>query len=253
MSPNPQGQRPIAARDSLWIEAMTWMEVRDSIRAGRNTAIVPTGGVEQSGPYLVTGKHNVILRATSEAIARRLGNALVAPVVPFVPEGGIDPPSGHMRYPGTIGVEEDTFRALLRDIVRSLRAQGFRRIVLIGDSGGNQAGLQAVAGELDSASGTRVIHVAEYYDWPERQRWLAAQGFRESDEGLHDELSSTAIMMSIDPASVRLEERAAAGKASINGVSLRDTARIQAAGRGLLDHIAEVTAAAIRRRLGQGG
>lgn len=253
MSPDPHAQRPIAARDSLWIEAMTWMEVRDSIRAGRNTVIVPTGGVEQSGPYLVTGKHNVILRATSEAIARRLGNALVAPVVPFVPEGGIAPPSGHMRYPGTIGVEEETFRALLRDIVRSLRAQGFRTIVLIGDSGGNQAGLLAVAEELDTASGPRVIHIAEYYDWPERQRWLAGRGFRESDEGLHDELSSTAIMMSIDPANVRLAERAAAGRDSINGVSLRDAAGIAAAGRGLVDHIAEATATAIRQRLAQGG
>jgi hypothetical protein len=67
--------------------------------------------VEQNGPYLVTGKHNVILRATTEAIARELGNALVAPVVPFVPEGDLDPPSGHMQYPGTISVREGTFRA----------------------------------------------------------------------------------------------------------------------------------------------
>ena len=100
---------------------MTWMEVRDAIRSGKRTAIIATGGVEQNGPYLVTGKHNVILRATTQAIARELGNALVAPIVPFVPEGDIDPPTGHMRYPGTISVRESTFRALLTDVAMSLK------------------------------------------------------------------------------------------------------------------------------------
>src|SRR5581483_747644 len=96
------------------------------------------GGVEQNGPYLVTGKHNVILRATTEAIARKLGDALVAPIVPFVPEGDIDPPSLHMKYPGSISVTEATFESLLTEICASLRVHGFRRILLIGDSGGNQ-------------------------------------------------------------------------------------------------------------------
>src|SRR5262245_38996387 len=102
MTPDPNGPRPIAAVESVWIEDLTWMEVRDAMRAGKTTVIIPTGGVEQNGPYLVTGKHNVILRATSEAIAKRLGNALVAPIVAFVPEGDIDPPTSHMKYPGTI-------------------------------------------------------------------------------------------------------------------------------------------------------
>src|ERR1700694_2775422 len=130
---DPNSPRPIAAVDSVFIEDMTWMEVRDALKAGKATVIVATGGVEQSGPYLATGKHNYILRATNDAIPRKLGNALVAPMVPFVPEGDIDPPSGHMKYPGTISVSSDTFQRLLSDICASLRAHGFRRIVLIGD------------------------------------------------------------------------------------------------------------------------
>ena len=90
--------------DSVFIEQLTWMEVRDAMKAGKTTVIIPTGGVEQNGPYLATGKHNYILRATTEAIARKLGNALVAPIVVFVPEGDIDPPSLHMKYPGTISL-----------------------------------------------------------------------------------------------------------------------------------------------------
>jgi creatinine amidohydrolase len=148
--PDPDAPRPIPARDTVFMEDMTWMEVRDALRAGKDTAIVATGGIEQNGPYLAAGKHNVILRLTTEAIARKLGNALVAPIVPFVPEGDIDPPTLHMRYPSTISLTEGTYRALLSEICACLRTHGFRRIVLIGDSGGNQAGMKAVADALNA-------------------------------------------------------------------------------------------------------
>src|SRR6185436_17123074 len=78
VAPDPNMPRPIAARDTLWIEDMTWMEVRDAMKAGKDTVLICTGGVEQNGPYLATGKHNVVLRATAERIARKLGDALVA-------------------------------------------------------------------------------------------------------------------------------------------------------------------------------
>src|ERR1019366_7463166 len=74
----PDAKRPIEPLDSVFIEELTWMEVRDALKAGKTTVIIPTGGVEQNGPYLATGKHNYVLRATTEAIARKLGNALVA-------------------------------------------------------------------------------------------------------------------------------------------------------------------------------
>ena len=137
-SPDPNSPRPIEAVDSVFIEELTWMEVRDAIKAGKTTVIIPTGGVEMNGPYLATGKHNYILRATTEAIARKLGNALVAPIVAFVPEGDIEPATQHMRYPGSISLTEETYERLLTDICASLRAHGFAHIVLIGDSGGNQ-------------------------------------------------------------------------------------------------------------------
>src|SRR5205085_5380713 len=137
-----ESKRPIAAVDTVFIEDLTWMEVRDALKSGKDTAIVATGGVEQNGPYLVTGKHNVILKATGEAIARKLGNALVAPIVPFVPEGDFDPPTIHMPYPGTITLTEETYQRLLIDICTSFKVHGFEHIVMIGDSGGNQAGMK---------------------------------------------------------------------------------------------------------------
>src|SRR6059036_2805548 len=150
LSPNPNARRPIDALDTVFVEEMTWMEVRDALKAGKRTVIVPTGGVEQNGPYLATGKHNVVLRATAEAIARKLGDALVAPIVPFVPEGDIDPPTLHMKYPGSISLTEDTYERLLVDICASFRTHGFAHIVLIGDSGGNQKGMKAVAARLNA-------------------------------------------------------------------------------------------------------
>ena len=126
--------------ESLWIGDLTWIEVRDAIGAGKTTAIIPTGAVsEQNGPYLAGRKHDIILSATAPAIVGKLGNTLIAPIVGFVPEGDWDVPFGTQGYPGTIGVSDATFEAILTDVTTSLRAMGFERIILIGDSGGNQA------------------------------------------------------------------------------------------------------------------
>ncbi len=132
MKPDPEMRNGLVAHENLWIEQLNWIEVRDLIRAGKSTAIVGTGGIEMNGPYTATGKHNSILQATLPTIARRLGNALIAPIVPFVPEGNFDPPTGHMLYPGSFSVTEETFRALLTDIARSLRLHGFRDIIFVG-------------------------------------------------------------------------------------------------------------------------
>jgi creatinine amidohydrolase/Fe(II)-dependent formamide hydrolase-like protein len=253
-SPDPNMTRPIDALDSVFIEELTWLEVRDALRAGKTTAIVATGGVEQNGPYLATGKHNYVLRATTEAIARKLGNALVAPIVPFVPEGEIDPPAGHMRYPGTISVRQETFKRLLADIASSLRAHGFEHIILLGDSGGNQAGMKEVAAELAAkwAGGRTTIHfVPEYYDYPGLQRWLETQGIRQTDEGLHDDYGITAIMMTVDPNTVRMRQRLQKGRFSINGVKLAPARKTIAMGRRAVDYRAAITAAAIRKVLGE--
>ena len=235
------------------MEDMTWMEIRDAMRAGKNTAIVATGGIEQNGPYLAAGKHNVVLRATTEAIARKLGDALVAPIVPFVPEGDIDPPTEHMRYPSTISVTEGTYRALLAEMCACLRAHGFRRIVLIGDSGGNQKGMEAVANDLNatwSGGKTRLYYIREYYNYPEVTKWLETQGVAQTSEGLHDDFAITAQMASVDPNSVRSEERIKAGKFRINGVDLAPVEKTAAWGRKIADYRAEATIAALRRAMG---
>ena len=164
-SPDPDMPRPIDALDSVFLEELTWLEVRDAMRAGKDTVIIATGGIEQNGPYVAMGKHNYVLQGACEGIARELGNALCAPIVELVPEGGIDEPTGHMRYPGTISLREETFHAVLDDVASSLQAHGFENIVFIGDSGGNQDGMAVVADRLNERWGKSIAHyIPEFYD-----------------------------------------------------------------------------------------
>ena len=247
---------PLPRANTVWIEEMTWMDVRDAIADGMTTAIIPTGGVEPNGPWLATGKHNYVLRANCDAIARELGDALCAPIVKLVPEGSIDPPSGHMTSPGTISLRQETFEALLTDVAHSLKMHGFRNIIFIGDSGGNQGGQRAVAEKLNEKFGGAAIvaHVQEYYDYNSVTRYMAFRGL-ETGEGdnLHDDPIITLNMFHDDPFSVRYDERVAAGKATINGVSIADRVESLERAREIVAFRAEHTTQAIRNAIANRG
>ena len=247
---------PLPEANTVWIEEMTWMDVRDALSAGKTTAIIPTGGVEPNGPWLVTGKHNYVLRSNCDAIARELGNALCTPVVKLVPEGSIDPPSGHMSSPGTLSLQQETFEAFLTDIAHSLKMHGFENIIFIGDSGGNQGGQRAVADALNAAWGNDVIvgHVQGYYDYGSVGQYMAEQGLVDGEgDGLHDDPVIALNMFHADPRSIRFDERVAAGFASINGVSLADRVRSLEYARQIVGFRAESTAGLIRETIANGG
>jgi len=249
IAPDPNSPRPIDAVDGVFVEDLTWMEIRDRMRTGTDTVIIATGGIEQNGPYLVTGKHNVILKGACERIARKLGNALVAPIVPFVPEGDIDPPSLHMKYPGSISLREETYQALLTDICASFKSTGFKRMILLGDSGGNQTGMKAVAEKLNSAWGgeARVMYVPEFYDYGGLAKWVEAQGIEQTAEGLHDDFVISTQMLAVDPRTVRAEQRIKAGNFKINGVDLAPLEKSVEWGKRILDYRAEKTVEAINK------
>ena len=247
---------PLEASDSLWIEELTYIEVRDRIASGYSTAIVATGGIEQNGPYLATGKHNVILRSLCPAIARGLGNALCAPVVAFVPEGSIDPPSRAMRFPGSITVRDETYHALLVDIAESLRVHGFKDIVLIGDSGGNQRGMGEVAEDLNkrwAGTGVTAHFVVEFYTpgWEKTQQYTEEElgVFESESDGHHDDIWVTAMMMVTDPSSVRYHERVKADLASINGVDIAPMEETIELGKKMVAFRAAYTANTIREAI----
>ena len=247
---------PLPPPDTVWIEEMTWMDVRDALAAGTTTAIVPTGGVEPNGPWLALGKHNYVLRATCDAIARRLGDAVCTPIIKLVPEGAIEPPSGHMRSPGTLSMRAETFEAVLTDVAHSLKMHGFRHIIFIGDSGGNQRAQRAVAESLNTRWGGDpvVAHVQEYYDYASAARYMATRGVVAGEgDGLHDDPIVTLIMFFADPRSVRYDARVAAGLATINGVSIADRVQTLEWARELVEFRARQSAGAIRSTIANRG
>jgi creatinine amidohydrolase/Fe(II)-dependent formamide hydrolase-like protein len=255
--------RPIAAGTSLWAEELTWMEIRDLLKAGTTTIIIGTGGVEQNGPYVAGGKHNFVLQTVLPAIAKAIPGSLIAPIVKFVPEGRIEPtPGGHMSYPGTISLEPATYEALLNDIGRSYKAHGFTDIILVGDSGGNQTGMRNVAEALNKkweAETARVHHLPEYYN---EDRWsydfLKTLGITQINKttgqpedartdtrnGMHDDMYYEAQIAVVDPKHIRADERQKAGLLTLHGVGLAPISKTIEIGRKLADYRAGITAKA---------
>ena len=237
---------------SVQLDDLTWTEVRDGLRAGTTTVIIPVGGTEQNGPHMALGKHNVRAAALSARIAAKLGRTLVAPVMPYVPEGRISPPAGHMRFPGTISVPEDAFAAVLAGAARSLRQHGFLDIVLVGDSGNYQRQLKDIAARLNrewAGTGTRAHYVAAYYDAGTAgfARALRARGITETQLGTHAGLADTSLLMAIDESRVRADRLAAPGAADPSvGVTGEPSQASAALGRIGVDMIIDTTAAAIR-------
>ncbi len=192
---------PARAQDSVYLEELTWTEVRDQIKAGKTTVLVPTGGTEQNGPHMVLGKHNMIVRYVSGEIAKRLGNALVAPTLAYVPEGNVAPPTGGMRFAGTITLPDEIFGKVAEWASRSLRAHGFTDIVLIGDSTGNLPALKAVAEQLNkewAATPARVHHLTPDDYYARFDAYLFTQGVKKEDIGSHAGVRDTSNLMAIE-------------------------------------------------------
>lgn len=218
--------QPSAVPNTVFLEELTWPEVRDALQGGKTTIIFPTGGTEQNGPHMALGKHNVIVKYAAERIARQLGNALVAPVLAYVPEGELTP-TGHMRFPGTITLPSAYFMKVTEFAARSFKLHGFKDIVLLGDSGGNQAGLRAVAETLNQEwahSDVRVHFVADYYTSGyatsgDFANWLRSQGETPADIGQHAGILDTSQLLAIAPGLIRSDKLAAAGTNETTGVS----------------------------------
>jgi creatinine amidohydrolase len=248
---------PLTPPDTVWLEEMTWMDVRDAMKAGKTSVIISTGGIEPNGPWLALGKHNYVLQANCEAIARKLGNALCAPIIKLVPEGEIAPKSSHMTSPGTMSMREETFAAVLNDAAESLQAHGFKNIIFIGDSGGNQKSQQAVADKLTAkwAGKALALHIPEYYTYGTVAKYMTEHGIKDAEkgDGLHDDPIITLNMFITDPKSVRYDARVKANKATINGVSIADKAKNTALAKQIVEFRATQTVEAINKAIAAKG
>jgi creatinine amidohydrolase/Fe(II)-dependent formamide hydrolase-like protein len=237
---------------SVFLEDLTWPEVRAATHAGSTTIIVPVGGTEQNGPHMALGKHNVRARALAGRIATALGNALVAPVVAYVPEGSVNPPTGHMRFPGTITVPDDAFEKTLESAARGFRLHGFKDVVFLGDHGGYRKSLERVAERLDrewAGTTVRAHAIGAYYDAESAgfDAILRKKGFTEAQIGVHAGLADTALALAVDPALVRTDRLGAPNKGPADGVVGDPRKATAELGRLGVDLVVERTVEAIRQ------
>ena len=237
---------------SVRLEELTSTELRDAIVAGKTTILVPIGGTEQNGAHIALGKHNRRALLLSERIARELGNALVAPVVAYVPEGSVDAAGGHLRFAGTITIPPEAFVGTLESAGRSFRLHGFRDIVFLGDHGGYRREIASATQRLNqrwTRDAARAHALPEYYrvveaDYP---KLLRTRGLSEREIGVHAGLADTALMLALDPAYVR-DDRMREPGAGVTGDPARATAELGQLG---VDLIVSHTVEAIRKAASQ--
>jgi creatinine amidohydrolase/Fe(II)-dependent formamide hydrolase-like protein len=240
-----------AAPPSVQLEELTWTEVRAAIQSGTKTIIVPAGGTEQSGPHIALGKHNVRARVLAGRIASALGDTLVAPVLAYVPEGAISPPSGHMLFPGTISIPDAVFKNTLEAAGRSLRQAGFSHIVLVGDHGGYQSTLKQAAADLNkewAGSGVRAHYIKDYYGAVDVAyvRALRAKGLSDVQIGSHAGSADTSLTLAIDPSLVR-SDHLRGDHGAADGTSGDPGPSSAALGQLGVDLVVSQTVAAIRK------
>jgi len=236
------------APKTVWLEQLTWTEVRDQVAAGKTTIIIPIGGTEQSGPGIAVGKHNARAAWLAQHIAEKLGDALVAPVVTYAPE------QGHARFPGTISIPDAVFEQLLAGAAQSFAAHGFKNVVFLGDHGGYQNDLKQVAAQLNKAwagKSTRALVPPAYYQASSDgfAQLLRQRGFRDDEIGSHAGLADTSLQLAVAPQMVRMDQLKNGPKlGAADGVYGGDPRRSSAAlGQAGIDAIVAQTVDAIRK------
>ena len=231
----------VFAQKSVYLEELTTAEVAAMVKNLPSVVIIPVGGTEQNGPHMAIGKHNVRVKVLAGRIAQQLTAAnlptIVAPVVSYVPEGSINPPTEHMKWPGTVSISEDAFKSMLLSAARSFKQHGFTDIVLIGDHGGYQSALAAVEATFNKEvskevskepkTGAKVHFIADYYRATASPQSsyiaaLRAKGLSDYEIGTHAGSADTSLQLAVDPSTVKPEKFAESAKLGRPGGTLGD-------------------------------
>jgi creatinine amidohydrolase len=191
-----------AVSGELQMERLTWPEIRDELEAGKDTVICVAGSIEQHGPHLPCETDCYYGLELAVRAARRLGTALVAPVI----RPGCS--QHHLGFPGTISLPRDVLVAVVREQLRSLIDTGFSRIVLTSSHGGNFVPLARALPSFERLCRERDVQLVPVL---ELQRWIDAlkaaanaRGLRQQDTPVvQADLIETSIMLALHPALVR--------------------------------------------------
>lgn len=182
-----------AQSKSVEFELLTWPELKHAIEVeGKSTALVFNGGTEQRGPQGVSGAHTLIARELGREVALKLGNAILAPILPYSVNNGAS-----AALPGTIGLSSAAFAEINQQVAEQLIVNGFKNIVLMGDHGGGQKELAEVAKRLDakySPQGVHVVYCGDVYEkvGADFNQWLVAHDL---PVGAHASIKDTSELL----------------------------------------------------------
>jgi creatinine amidohydrolase len=202
----------------LRLERLTSREIQDAIAEGMSTVICVVGSIEQHGPHLPCETDCYYGLEMALRVARRLGNALVAPVI----RPGCS--QHHLGFAGTISVPPDVLAAVVREQLRCLIESGFSQVVLTSSHGGNFVPLRDVVPELDELC---IAHKVGFIPVLDLQEWINAlkavpnsRGLRQEDmPAVQADLIETSIMLALFPDLVRIDriERGFVGDFDLEG------------------------------------
>ncbi len=251
------------AQKSVYLEELTTAEVAAMVKNSPSLVIIPVGGTEQNGPHMAIGKHNTRVRVLAGRIATQLTtqlavqkiNVIVAPVVSYVPEGNINPPTEHMKWAGTVSISEDAFKSMLLSAARSFKQHGFTDIVIVGDSGNYQSQLAQVATAFNKDTKnapSRMHFIGEYYQ-ASQSAYITAlkeKGLSDAEIGTHAGSADTSLLMAIEPAMVKPDKFAEAAKNGRAGGTLGDPRAATAAlGQIAADAMVKMSVLAIQKAI----
>jgi creatinine amidohydrolase len=176
------------------MDHLSWVDIEARLRDGWKTAIFAVGSIEQHGPHMPTMVDALLGEEIAVRVARKLGDALVAPTV----RPGNSP--HHMAFPGTLNLRLSTITAIVVDYCTSLAAHGFTELVVISSHGGNNAVVKSGAQEAQAAVGKDkdvivITNLPGYLD----------QTFDQSDEGFHATRIETSCVLRLVPELVRMD------------------------------------------------
>jgi creatinine amidohydrolase len=176
------------------MQLMTYPEIYTAIhQRGKTTVLIVNGGIEQRGPHAVLGGHSLTATPQGIDIARKLGNALLAPVMPF----SIADMHLNEKTPGTVSIPGPVFAAVNEAVVDSMVVSGFKNIVLMGEHGGGQKELEEVAKKTNAKYSPKGVHVffcSDFYDKSQKdfRQWIIANHLPLSS---HGGIPDTSLMM----------------------------------------------------------
>lgn len=167
------------------ISDMNWGQV-DAYLKDNDLAVLPLGSTEQHAGLSLS-----VDSILSEKIALDAAEPLGVPVFPVLAYG-VTP--YFLAYPGTVSLRVETYIRIVRDILDSLRGQGFRRILIVNGHGGNApAGSLAIEWMTDNPDCAVRFHnwwnapetlakvqsvdtVASHASWMENFAWTRLKG-----------------------------------------------------------------------------